>query len=467
MSEQRRPNIILINCDDLGYGDLGSYGSERNDTPALDRMADEGMRFTDFYMASPVCSPSRASMLTGCYPPRIGFGLLDGLHVLFPGQPVGLHPDEVTIADVLRDAGYATKHVGKWHCGDQKEFLPTRHGFDGSYGIPYSNDMGRQGGFDILAMLRASGHVVADENPPLPLLLDDEVIEQQPDQASLTARFLEESVRFIRDNRDRPFFLYLAHIYVHLPLYVQEAFIQSSRNGSYGAAVACIDWVADVLLTELRAQGLDDDTIVIFTSDNGSRGDHGGSNEPLRGAKGTTWEGGMRVPLIVRWPGRVPQGASTGELATALDLLPTLAAIAGATLSADRTIDGVDISGTLFGGEPSPREELFYYLGNDLEAVRWRRWKLHVARAGSAVTELYDIVEDPSESVDLHAERPDIVQDLTRRVDAMRQELGDARLRVSGAGAREVGRVADPVPLTRFDPAHPYYMAEYDLADKG
>lgn len=268
------PNVVLINCDDLGYGDLGCYGSTSNETPVLDRMAAEGLRFTDFYMASPVCSPSRAALLTGCYPPRIGFGQFDGLPVLFPGQRFGIHEDEVTIAQLLAGAGYATKHVGKWHCGDQAAFLPTRRGFEHYFGIPYSNDMGRQridDGLDLPRLMRKLGIPFVDEIPPLPLLLDEEVLEAQPDQASLTARYVDESVGFIRGNADRPFFLYLAHLYVHLPIYVQPRFEAGSRNGRYGAAVASIDWAAGVLLDELARLGLDDDTLVVFTSDNGSR----------------------------------------------------------------------------------------------------------------------------------------------------------------------------------------------------
>ena len=274
----RQPNILLINCDDLGYGDLGCYGSTSNDTPVIDRMAEEGMRLTDFYMASPVCSPSRGAMMTGCYPPRIGFGDFDGQWVLFPGQGLGLHPKERTIASLLKDAGYRTMLVGKWHCGDQPDFLPTRHGFDHYYGLPYSNDMGRQGG--------------RDTYPPLPLLMEEEVLEAQPDQRSLTERYVEQAVRFMRKNRENPFFLYMAHMHVHLPHYAPERFERESRNGEYGAAVACVDWATGVLLHELKRLGLDEDTLVVFTSDNGSRGDRGGSNAPLRGSKGTTWEGG-------------------------------------------------------------------------------------------------------------------------------------------------------------------------------
>lgn len=463
----RQPNIILINCDDLGYGDLGCYGSERNDTPVLDKLASEGARFTDFYMASPACSPSRAALLTGCYPPRVGFGSLDGVPVLFPGQRVGLHPDETTIADILRNAGYATKHVGKWHVGDQAPFLPTRHGFDSSYGTPYSHDMGRQRGENIMPMLQRAGITVTDECPPFPLLLDDEVVEEQPDLASLTSRFVEESLRFIRANREQPFFLYFAHIYVHLPLYVQERFAKESRNGAYGAAVACIDWATGVLLGELRRLGLDGDTVIIFTSDNGARGDHGGSNGQLRGNKGTTWDGGMRVPFIVRWPGNVPPGAVVSELVSSIDLLPTLASLAGGEVPTDRQIDGVDVTRLLLEGGSSPREDFLYYNGETLEAIRDQRWKLHIARQGSEVVELYDLIADPEESKDLSGDYPDVVAKLQVRAAEAVVDLGDSRAGLKGSGVRPVGQVSRAVPLTTFDPDHPYYIAEYDLADKG
>ena len=467
----RRPNIVLINCDDLGYGDLGCYGSQRNDTPTLDRLAAEGMRFTDFYMASPVCSPSRGAMLTGCYPPRIGFGSFDGLPVLFPGQRLGLDTGETTLASMLSDAGYATQHVGKWHCGDQPEFLPTRHGFDHSFGIPYSNDMGRQrmpeGMPNWPAKFAEMGIEVADEYPPLPLLLDDEVFEQQPDQASLTARFAAEAVRFVRANHDRPFFLYLAHIYVHLPIYVQQRFADASRNGAYGAAVASIDWTTDVILTELRRLGLDDDTIVIFTSDNGSRArDEGGSNEPLRGVKGETWDGGLRVPFIVRWPGHVPAGTECSEVASAIDLLPTFASIAGADLP-ERTIDGRDIAPLLGGGAGDPDRVFAYFRANALAAVRRGRWKLHVARGDETVEELHDLVDDVGETTDVASEQPGVVTELVAIAESIRADLGDDRIGIDGPGRRTAGVVADPSPLTTYDPDHPYYAHEYDLIDRG
>ncbi len=460
-SAASRPNIVLINCDDLGYGDLGCYGSERNDTPTLDRLAAEGLRLTDFYMASPVCSSSRGSMLTGCYPTRIGFGSFEGLPVLFPGQPVGLPDREVSLGRMLSAAGYATLMVGKWHCGDQPEFLPTSHGFDHYFGLPYSNDMGRQAG----TPTDDSGEQLGF--PPLPLLDDDEVIEQQPDQASLTGRYVTEVLRFVRANRERPFFVYLAHLYVHLPIYVQDRFAESSRNGRYGAAVASIDWAAEVVLHELERLGLDDRTLVVFTSDNGAldRSD-GGSNLPLRGHKGSTWDGGLRVPAIFRWPGRIGAGRVSGELVSSLDLFPTFAALAGGELP-PHPIDGVDQSALLFEGASSQRETFAYWWMDDLCAVRDRRWKLHLARHGEAVRELYDLHADGSETSDVAADHPDVVARLAAAAQAYRNDLGDARTGVTGRGVRPIGRVESGRTLTTYDPSHPYYAAEYDLPDRG
>ncbi|MFW5846088.1 MAG: sulfatase [Planctomycetota bacterium] len=462
-----KPNIILINCDDLGYGDLGCYGSTRNSTPNLDRLAAEGTRFTDFYMASPVCSPSRGGMLTGCYPPRIGFGDFDGAWVLFPGHAVGMSSREKTVAELLKDSGYATQIVGKWHCGDQPEFLPTRHGFDHWYGLPYSNDMGRQ--------LKPDGSLRGKPFPPLPLMRDEEVMQEQPDQAGLTERYVEEGIRFMRDNADGPFLLYFAHMYVHLPLFVPERFAKESRNGRYGAAVAAIDWATGMLMRELDRLGIAEDTLVIFTSDNGSRaGDEGGSNAPCRGQKGQTWDGGMRLPAIVRWPGHVPAGRVCSELWSSIDLLPTFAALAGAELDQDRQIDGLDCSELLLGGERSPREHFFYYFGNTLAAVRDRRYKLHnqtqaenSGRAAYAQPELYDLHEDIGETSDIASREPAIVERLQAAFEEMRAELGDAATGVTGRACREKGRVDCPATLTQYDEDHPYYMAEYDLCDAG
>ena len=462
-----QPNILLINCDDLGYGDLGCYGSQRNKTPALDQLAADGLRFDSFYTASPVCSPARGALLTGCYPPRIGFGSFRGLPVLFPGMRVGLPSTEISLAKVLSDAGYATQAIGKWHCGDQAAFLPTNHGFDHYMGLPYSNDMGRQ----------ADRPSFMPEMPPLPLLVDGHVVEQQPDQASLTERYVAAALNFIRGSTERPFFLYLAHMYVHLPLYVQERFAEQSSNGAYGAAVESIDWATSVLLAELEAQGLADNTIVIFTSDNGSLGDNpppwgsseslGGSNDPLRGAKGSTWEGGQRVPGIVRWPDRIAPGRVSDEVVTAMDLYPTLAAICGGEVPNDRVIDGRDIQQLWYGEAPSPHEAFYFYWMNDLEAIRSGRWKLHFAKHGEEHEALFDLDADIGETANLLDEHPEIVARLRVLAEQARVTLGDARLGRIGTEVRPIGEVSDPVPLTQYDPDHPYVMAEYDLPDRG
>ena len=471
----KTPNIILINCDDLGYGDLGCYGSTVNKTPAIDRMAAEGTRFTDFYMASPVCSPSRGAMLTGCYPSRISFGEFDGRWVLFPGMPLGLNTSEVTVARMLKDAGYATKIVGKWHCGDQREHLPTRHGFDSYYGIPYSNDMGKQG--------------EDDRFPPLPLLRDETVIQAQPDQRGVTERYVEESVRFMRDNAQSatPFFLYLAHMHVHLPHYPAERFLRESENGPYGGAVAAIDWATDVLLHELKALGLDEETLVVFTSDNGSRMQgQGGSNGSLRGIKGSTWEGGMRVPMIARWPGKVPAGRVCDEIALSMDLCPTLAKIGGGSVPDDRIIDGKDIQPILYGREGAvcEHEAFFYYRKNALEAVRSGKWKLHIRReppkekgnltvdTGDApqleeLEELYDLQADIGETENVYHQHPDVVADLLAKAEACREDIGDSAVGIEGRNIRPAGRVDNPDTLTHYDPEHPYMIAMYDLKERG
>jgi arylsulfatase A-like enzyme len=451
-----QPNILLINCDDLGYGDLGCYGSKVHLTPAIDRLAAEGRRFTDFYQASAVCTPSRAGMLTGCYPVRLGFTEFDAHAVLFPGQAHGLGEGEITLGHLLREAGYRTALVGKWHCGDQPEFLPTRRGFDHYFGLPYSNDMGRM-------HVRPAG-------PPLPLLRGTEVVQEQPDQTALTERYVEESVRFLREDRTRPFFLYFSHLHVHLPLLVAERFMKESRNGPYGAAVACIDWALAALRAELDAQGRWENTLVMFTSDNGGRCTHGGSNHPLRGTKAHNYEGGIRVPLIIRWPGRVPAGTVCRDVTTALDFFPTLAAAAGARMPTDRVIDGEDATRLWVAPESGARRPVkpfFYYWLHDIEAVRLGAWKLHLRghdwTAGSFDRcELYNLEEDPGEGRNLYAERPDKVADLRAEFERGAELLGDRRTGRPGRGHRARATVARPRPLTAYDPTHPYLVAMYD-----
>jgi len=420
-------------------------------------MAKEGVRFTDFYMAAPVCTPSRGAMLTGCYPRRIGFDLFDGAGVLFPGHGCGLNPEEKTIASLLKEQGYATKLVGKWHCGDQPEFLPARHGFDSYYGLPYSNDMGIQRG------LEDRGH------PPLPLIRDEEVIQEQPDQSSLTERYAEEAVQFIREKQETPFFLYFAHMYVHLPIFVPGNFLAASQNGSYGAAVEHVDWSVGLLLHEISRLGLDDNTIVIFTSDNGSKAILGGSNNPLRGGKGSTWEGGMRLPCIVRWPGTVPSGKESRELVTSMDLYPTLANLAGAEVPQDRVIDGKDIFPLMTGDEwtASPHEAFYYYSRDKLEAVRSGNWKLHVYRNGDPVEELYNLETDIGETTDVSSSNPEKVTELKKLCDKIRIDIGDGATGVEGENRRPQGRVSNPKKLTEYDPHHPYMVAMYDTDEWG
>lgn len=464
-----RPNVVLINCDDLGYGDLGCYGSTVNKTPTIDQLAADGLRFDSFYAASPVCSPSRGALLTGCYPPRFGFGSFDGWPVLFPGHGVGLGQGEITLAKMLAEVGYRTQMIGKWHCGDQSSFQPTSHGFEHYLGLPYSNDMGRQ----------ADTPSFFPEMAPLPLVLDGDVIEQQPDQASLTERYVVEAVRFMRSARTEPFFLYLAHMYVHLPIYVQPRFAEQSENGLYGAAVESIDWATSVVLHELKSLGLEENTIVIFTSDNGSLGNNtvpvggngellGGSNGALRGTKTTTWEGGQRVPAIVRWPGRIAAGRVSNELTTSMDLYPTLAAVCGASLPDDRTIDGRDVQPIwLDASATTPHDAFYYYWMNDLEAIRVGPWKLHFSKRGVETLQLYNLEADIGETTDVAARHPEVVEELNRKADLARMSLGDARLHCEGNDLRPIGRVENAAPLTKYDPKHPYYMAEYDLSDRG
>ncbi len=360
----RPPNFVIIFTDDQGYGDVGVYGATSFRTPNLDRMAAEGVRFTDFYVAAPVCTPSRAALLTGSHPVRVGLGH----RVLFPYSDTGLHSDEITIAEILKERGYATGIIGKWHLGHHRKFLPTSQGFDHYFGIPYSNDMGNHN-------YRREKMI----SPPLPILRNEARVEQHPDQAQLTRRYTREAVRFIRDHKDEPFFLYLPHSMPHRPLAASARFQGRSALGLYGDVIEEIDWSVGEVLEALREAGIDEHTLVIFTTDNGAtiqpwprRGYRSGSNGPLRGGKNTTWEGGMRVPCIMRWPGKIPAGRVQTELATAMDFLPTAANLAGAAMPTDRVLDGKDIWPlmSMQAGAETPHEAFSFYRDERLQAVR-------------------------------------------------------------------------------------------------
>ncbi|MCB1021650.1 MAG: sulfatase [Bryobacterales bacterium] len=416
------PNFVVIFLDDVGYGDIQPFGGSV-ETPQLNRMADEGMKLTSFY-AAPVCSPSRAALLTGCYPKRVSMERGSWHAVLQPGDEKGLNPEETTIAELLRERGYRTGVIGKWHQGDQPAFLPSRQGFDYWFGLPYSNDM-------IPDNPRASQR----NFPPLPLMRNDEVVEEVVDQTTLTERYTEEAVRFIEDNADRPFFLYLPHTMAHVPLYSSMRFKGRSDDGVLGDVLMELDWSVGRVLDEIRVNGLERDTLVIFTSDNGpARGSAG----PLRGRKGSTFEGGMREPTIAWWPGTIPAGSSSDAVTSTMDLLPTFAALAGAALPADRVIDGRDIAGILAGrdGARSPHEAFFYYSGPELRAVRSGEWKLH------ASGELYNLARDIGETTDVAGDQPEVVARLEAYLEQARRDLGDGEQ--PGANVRAAGHVDDP-----------------------
>ena len=464
-----KPNVIIIFADDLGYGDLGCYGSKINETPTLDKMADEGKKFSNFYVSSPVCSPSRASLMTGCYPQRISFGTFDGLRVLFPGQGIGLSNEEKTVAKTFKESGYSTKIIGKWHCGDQEEFLPTNHGFDSYFGIPYSNDMGRQVKIKDYIPNDSSLHKITEwDRPPLPLVRDKEVIQEQPDQRSIAERYTEDAVKFMRENKETPFFLYLAHMQVHLPLYAAEKFVKESKNGDYGACVASIDWSTKVIFDELKELGIDENTIVIFTSDNGSRlQNQGGSNGNLRGGKGQTWDGGQRVPCIIRWPGKINEGQQTDALSTTMDFLPSITKLLGGNLPYKK-IDGIEMSDLFFSNENSSKRDSFlYYNEDELEAIRYKNWKLHFKKEDKLINELYDLDNDISEKVNLYSSQKEIVNKLSILADEFRKSLGDKYLDIKGEEVRPANRIDNPKPLTKYDENHPYMYAEYDKGERG
>lgn len=426
----RFPNFVIIFTDDQGYADIGCFGALGFSTPNLDQMAEEGMRFTNFYVASSVCTPSRAALLTGCYPQRI-----DLPNVLFPEGPtrpkeithIGLNSKETTIAELLKPLGYTTACFGKWHLGHLPPFLPTRHGFDEYFGLPYSNDMRPE---------------KDKPYPDLPLMEGEEIIQYNPDQTQLTTWYTEHALKFIERNKDRPFFLYIPHTMPHVPLYVSEKFRGHSPQGLYGDVMMEIDWSVGQILTKLKKLDLDHNTLVIFTSDNGpwlKYGEHAGSAQPLREGKMTTFEGGQRVPCIMRWPGKIPAGSVCHKLSTTMDILPTIAVLTDATLPS-LPIDGKNIW-PLISNQPdvkSPYEAFYFFRGNHLQAVRSDRWKMHFPHTYISLIEgdldgkigktegkntelvLYDLEHDIGESTNVAEKYPEVVKrlsDLAKKFD--------------------------------------------------
>jgi arylsulfatase A-like enzyme len=459
-----RPNVIVILADDLGYGDLGCYGSPNIETPNLDRMAAEGMRFTSFY-AAPVCAPSRAQLMTGCYPTRVGLARNP-----FPSSEFGLHPNETTIAELLRGAGYATMCIGKWHLGDAPELLPTRQGFDAYFGVPFSNDMWRfhpkmpprENEEPLMKQMRERAaytgfHLSGSYYPPgmlendLPLMRDENVIEKNPDQTQFTTRYTEAALEFIERQRDKPFFLYLAQHMPHVPLFVSDKFAGKSPRGLYGDVVMELDWSVGQILEKLKRLSLDERTLVIFMSDNGPwlhYGIDGGSAGSLRDGKTTSWEGGVRVPAIARWPGRIPAGRRSDAIAGNLDLLPTLAGLSGAKVSTERIIDGRDLWPLLSGKTEESPHQYFHYLGGSPEkqinyrGIRDAKWKLVLAVDNEGKVEpreLYDLDSDPGERFDRLKQHPDIAQRLASAAQefytALRANMRPAGKRVAGNAA--------------------------------
>lgn len=434
-AEDRPPNFVVIFCDDLGYADLGCFGAKQIKTPNIDRMAAEGMRLTSFYSTCSVCSPSRSSLLTGCYPRRVNMHVNhNNLCVLFPADRKGLNPEETTIAETLKAKDYATICVGKWHVGDHPNFLPHKQGFDSYFGIPYSNDMNRK-------------------EVPLPLLRNERVIESPVDQPMLTPRYTKEVVSFIYKNKDKPFLVYLPHTFPHVPLFASSRFKGKSERGRYGDTIEEIDWSTGEILKALKDTGVDEHTLVLFTSDNGSQ--QKGSNYPLRGRKGQTWEGGQRVPCVVRWPGKIPEGSESSEILSTLDLLPTFAKLAGVSLP-EKTIDGHDASNILLGEKKakSKHEAFYYYQMDQLQCVRSGKWKLHLALDSKKRNwgkpeekkpqQLFDLENDVGESTDVSSDQPEVVKRLLALAEKARAELGDVGR--PGKGQREAGLVEKASP---------------------
>ncbi len=456
--DEAKPNIVIVYIDDMGYADVGCFGARGYETPNIDRLASEGRKFTNWHVAQPVCSASRTALLTGCYPNRLG------IHgALGPGAKHGISDGEITLAELLKQKGYATGMAGKWHLGHRRQFLPTHHGFDEYYGLPYSNDMWPH-------------HPEAEPGryPPLPMIEGDQVADADvtsDDQTHLTADYTQRAVSFIERHKSGPFFFYLAHSMPHVPLYVSEKFRGKSQQGAYGDVIMEIDWSVGEVMKALKANGLEKDTLVLFTSDNGpwlSYGDHAGSAGALREGKGTCWEGGVRVPCIMRWPGKIPAGTTSDAMLMTIDVLPTLARLVDAPLP-DHKIDGLDVWPLLTGvpGAKNPHEAYaFYFETNQLQAIATGdgRWKLQLphkyrtlsGRAGGLggtpskydtraieSAELYDLVDDLGETQNVAGQNPELVARLLSHVESMRDDLGDSLTQRKGRGIRPAATVAE------------------------
>jgi arylsulfatase A len=444
----RPPNFVVMFMDDMGYGDLGCYGAKGYETPNIDRIAHEGMRFTDFYVGQPVCSASRAALLTGCFPNRVGI-----VGALPPLSKIGISKHEVLLPQILKERGYSTAMLGKWHVGDSPEFLPTKHGFDEYFGLPYSNDMLPQPS--------------RPKWPGLPLIEGDKVIQRNPDQSQLTTWYTERAVSFIDRHKDSPFFLYVAHSMPHVPLHVSSKYKGKTSRGLYGDVMEEIDWSAGQIMDAIKRDGLDDNTVVIVTSDNGPwllYGNHAGSAGPLREGKFTTFDGGVRECCIMRWPGKIPAARVCTEMAWSMDLLPTLAKLAGTSAPTDRIIDGKDIWPLMSGqeGAKAPHDAYFYYNNYELQAIRSGPWKLHMPHkyvhpdpaghdglAGKYVSltigsSLFNLTDDIGELHDVAAEHPDVVQRLTALAENCRKDLGDSATGQKGANLRMADHIDQP-----------------------
>ncbi|WP_050028630.1 sulfatase [Verrucomicrobium sp. BvORR034] len=460
---QGSPNVVVIFADDMGYGDLGCFGAKGQATPNLDRMAAEGVKFERFYVAQPVCSASRMALMTGCYPNRVG---IKG--ALGPGAKVGISKEETTLAELVKQNGYATAAFGKWHLGDAPQFLPVHHGFDEYLGLPYSNDMWPY--HPELVNLNPEQRKKRRGFPVLPLVDGDRIVLPEVtavEQPRLTTWYTQRAVKFINANKEKPFLLYLAHSMPHVPLFVSDKYQGKSANGVYGDVIEEIDWSVGEVLKALKENGLDEKTLVIFTSDNGpwlSYGTHSGSAGPLREGKGTVWEGGVREPFVARWPGKIPSGKVVTEPAMTIDILPTVAALTGSQLP-DHKIDGRDIWPLLSAtdGAKNPHEAYyFYYNDNELQAVMKGRWKLYLPHSYRTLNgrpggkggvpalyeqrklekqELYDLVSDIAERTDVAAANPEVVAELEKLAEGMRADLGDSLTQRAPSGARLPGKV--------------------------